>query len=93
MPRNFIRRIEIAFPVLEPQLQRKLKDILELQLADSVKAWRMEPDGSYVRNRSDHAPGFRFQERFYEMLQAEERDGSSKCIGTVDGHDLLRGDE
>jgi polyphosphate kinase len=93
MPRNFMRRIEIAFPVLEPQLQRKLKDILELQLADSVKAWRMEPDGSYVRNRSDHAPGFRFQERFYEMLQAEERDGSSKCIGTVDGHDLLRGDE
>ena len=92
MPRNFTRRIEIAFPVLEPQLQKKLMDILERQLADSVKAWRMEPDGRYVRNRTNNAPAFRFQERFYEMLQAEERAGSSNCIGTIDGHDLLTPD-
>ena len=92
MPRNFTRRIEIAFPVLEPQLQMKLMDILERQLADSVKAWRMEADGRYVRNRSNNAPAFRFQERFYETLQAEERAGSSKCIGTIDGHDLLTPD-
>jgi polyphosphate kinase len=93
MPRNFIRRIEIAFPVIEPQLQKQLKDILELQLADNVKAWRMQPDGSYRRERSDNAPAFRFQERFYEMLQAEERDGLSQCLGAADGHDLLRSDQ
>jgi len=92
MPRNFTRRIEIAFPVLEPQLQMKLMDILERQLADSVKAWRMEADGRYVRNRTNDASGFRFQERFYETLQAEERAGSSKSIGTIDGHDLLTAD-
>ena len=84
MPRNFTRRIEIAFPVLEPQLQRKLKKILELQLADSVKAWRMEPDGSYRRNRRSTGPSLRFQERFYEILQAEERVGLSQCNG-MDG--------
>ena len=39
------------------------------------------------------APAFRFQERFYEMLKAEERAGSAKCIGTMDGHDLLKADE
>jgi polyphosphate kinase len=93
MPRNFVRRIEIAFPVLEVQLQRKLMDILELQLADSVKAWRMEPDGSYVRNRHNGTPAFRFQERFYEMLQAEERTGSSKCGGTIDEHGLASADQ
>jgi polyphosphate kinase len=93
MPRNFTRRIEIAFPVLEPQLQRKLMDILEHQLADSVKAWRMEPDGRYVRNRTNNAPAFRFQERFYETLQAKERAGASKCIGTIDGRDLLPPDQ
>ena len=92
MPRNFTRRIEIAFPVLEPQLQKKLMDILERQLADSVKAWRVEPDGRYVRNRTNNEPAFRFQERFYETLQAEERAGSSNCIGTIDGHDLLTPD-
>lgn len=93
MPRNFSRRIEIAFPVLEPQLQTKLKDILELQLADTAKAWRMQPDGSYVRNRNNNAPAFRFQERYYEIVQADERAGSSHCMGTIDGSDVLRADE
>ena len=44
MPRNFDRRIEIAFPVIEPRLQAKLKDFLELQLADTVKGWWMQPE-------------------------------------------------
>jgi polyphosphate kinase len=92
MPRNFKRRIEIAFPILDPQLQTKLKDILELQLVDSVKAWQMKPDGSYVRKPSTDGRGFRFQERFYEMLRAEEISGSSKSI-TVDGHDFRSADD
>jgi len=76
MPRNFNRRIEIAFPVLQPALQIRLKKILELQLADTVKAWCMQADGSYVRNtRGKQA--VRFQERFYEDLQIEERAGNS----------------
>jgi len=92
MPRNFKRRIEIAFPILDPQLQTKLKDILELQLVDSVKAWQMNPNGSYVRKPSTDGRGFRFQERFYEMLRAEEISGSSKSI-TVDGHDFRSADD
>ena len=71
MPRNFVRRIEIAFPILEPQIQKKLKDILELQLTDTVKGWWMEPDGNYVRRRNKDMAAFRFQERYYEMLQVE----------------------
>jgi polyphosphate kinase len=90
MPRNFKRRIEIAFPILEPKLQKKLYEILDLQLADSRKAWRMESDGSYVRRRSENAPFFRFQERFYETLQAEESSHSSKVIITMDGQSFRR---
>jgi polyphosphate kinase len=92
MPRNFKRRIEIAFPVLDPQLQAKLKDILELQLIDSVKAWQMEPDGSYERKISTNGPAFRFQERFYEMLRADEISRSSRGI-VVDGPDFPNGDD
>jgi polyphosphate kinase len=80
MPRNFDRRIEIAFPVMEPQLQTRLKDILELQLADTVKGWWMQPDGSYVRSRNKDLPALRFQERFYEILQAENSSSSAKGI-------------
>jgi len=78
MPRNFNRRIEIAFPVMEPQIRTTLKEILELQLADTVKAWWMKPDGSYVRRRNKDMSTLRFQERFYEILQAENRSSASK---------------
>jgi polyphosphate kinase len=68
MPRNFKRRIEIAFPVVETALQRRLKEILDLQLTDTVKGWWMQSDGSYVRHpRGKDA--VRFQERYYEDLQ------------------------
>jgi len=92
MPRNFKRRIEIAFPVLEPHLQAKLQNILELQLKDSIKAWRMEPDGSYVQNQPQNGAGFRFQEAFYEMLQGEEFSQPSKVIATINGQDFRGAD-
>ena len=82
MPRNFDRRIEIAFPVIEPRLQTKLKEILELQLADNVKSWLMQPDGSYSRIKNNDKPAFRFQERFYERMQSEERSSSASGIGS-----------
>src|SRR5215813_316301 len=80
MPRNFDRRIEIAFPVIEPRLQAKLKDFLELQLADTVKGWWMQPDGDYVRTVNKDNSGLRFQERFYEILQAESRPSIAKEV-------------
>src|SRR6476620_7103895 len=83
MPRNFVRRIEIAFPVMEPQLQKRLKEILEFQLTDTVKSWWMKVDGSYVRNPRGE-PAARFQERISEILQAEGRPGTSKNIAAID---------
>src|SRR5688500_1394134 len=49
MPRNFDRRVEIAFPILDLQHQLKLKEILEIQLSDTAKAWQMQADGSSSR--------------------------------------------
>jgi polyphosphate kinase len=72
MQRNFDRRVEIAFPVIEPQLQAKLKQILEIQLGDTVKGWSMQPDGSYVRNRNNGSTHARCQEQLYELIQSED---------------------
>jgi polyphosphate kinase len=49
MPRNLERRVEILFPVLNPELKEKVKHILDVQLADNQKARLLEPDGNYVR--------------------------------------------
>jgi polyphosphate kinase len=48
MPRNFFRRIELVFPIQDGILRDRLKrDLLDIQLADNVKARLLQPDGSY----------------------------------------------
>ncbi|PYI75526.1 MAG: polyphosphate kinase 1, partial [Verrucomicrobia bacterium] len=50
MPRNFVRRVEIAFPIDAPDLRAEMtNDILPAFLRDRVKARELQPDGSYVR--------------------------------------------
>ena len=68
MPRNLDRRVEIAFPVLDPHLQAQIREILEIQLADTVKARRILPDGSSARIRGHGELGLRSQERLYEAI-------------------------
>ena len=53
MERNFFRRIEVAFPVLDPRLKRRvLREGLKPYLADNCQAWLMNSDGSYDARRS-----------------------------------------
>ena len=50
MDRNFFRRIEIAFPVLELRLKRRvMKEGLRPYLGDNCQAWEMQSDGRYKR--------------------------------------------
>jgi polyphosphate kinase len=66
MPRNLDRRVEIAFPVLDPRLQAQIQEVLEIQLADTVKARRVLADGSSVRIRLGRDPALRSQDWLYE---------------------------
>jgi len=79
MPRNFYRRVEIAFPVEVPKLRDEIiNDILPAFLNDHIKARELQPDGSYKRLKP--APGTEhsqaqlyFRERsrkFFESLTA-----------------------
>jgi polyphosphate kinase len=53
MERNFFRRIELCFPVLEPKLkQRVINEGLKCSLADNTQAWEMDSEGRYTRKRS-----------------------------------------
>ena len=49
MKRNLESRVEVVTPVEPPELQRELRQILEVQLKDRRGAWDMQPDGSYVQ--------------------------------------------
>jgi polyphosphate kinase len=58
MPRNFVRRVEVMFPVEDAGLRDRLvNEVLSLMLSDNVKARRLLPDGSYERLGSAPAAG------------------------------------
>lgn len=47
MPRNLDKRVEIMFPVEDKQAKEQAKHILDVQLADTLKAYLLQPDGMY----------------------------------------------
>lgn len=49
MPRNLDKRVEIVFPVEDPVCKAEVIEILEVQLADNMKARLLKPDDSYER--------------------------------------------
>jgi polyphosphate kinase len=49
MDRNFFRRVEIAFPILDPNLKKRLTGDLDVYLGDNSHAWELQPDGHYIR--------------------------------------------
>jgi len=50
MDRNFFRRIELCFPVLDPALKRRvIREGLQPYLDDNCQAWTMDSDGGYER--------------------------------------------
>ena len=50
MDRNFFRRIELCFPVLNAKLRKRVIDEgLKPYLEDNTQAWDMQPDGSFKR--------------------------------------------
>ena len=49
MTRNTERRVEVAAPIKNPEIQNRLIDIFNTMLRDNVKARVQQPDGSYIR--------------------------------------------
>lgn len=56
MDRNFFKRIELAFPVLDPKLKKRvITEGLKFYLADNQQGWDMNSQGVYQRRRSTRA--------------------------------------
>ena len=50
LERNLLRRVETAFPLIDPTLSNRVFDeALANYLADNVSAWELRPDGTYER--------------------------------------------
>jgi polyphosphate kinase len=74
MPRNFRRRVEVMFPVLDEGLkQRIIDEILGTMRSDTAKGWLLRPTGQYERC-PDREIGLRSQQRFMELARERARE-------------------
>ena len=72
MPRNFYRRIEVVFPVLDPRLRQRLAEaVLPAFLRDNIFATELHANGAYVPvpGHGDEPP-FSVQEYFLAQAAA-----------------------
>ncbi|MCD7976892.1 MAG: RNA degradosome polyphosphate kinase [Tannerellaceae bacterium] len=77
MKRNLNRRIETAFPVLDPQIKQEVTDILRIQLKDNIKACFIDENLQNVFKK-DQNPPVRAQVEIYRYLLNTIRSSSGK---------------
>ncbi len=87
MPRNFYRRVEIAFPIESPPLRDEIiNEVLPRFLTDYGKARELQADGTYVRLKPEEGePRSQAQLQFREhsrrqakKLAEKQRDGKMR---------------
>src|SRR6202040_774372 len=73
MPRNFLRRVEVAFPIETPPLRDHIiNEVLPRFLNDRVKSRELQPDGSYRRLKPE-GPEPRSQAQWHFREVTRER--------------------
>ena len=75
MVRNLHRRIETMFPVLDKEIQQVIKDLLNIQLMDNVKARyiHIKDNNKYRKETTDLAVRSQVETYFYMMRYMERR--------------------
>ena len=80
MSRNTIRRVEVAAPIEDEKLKKRIRDMFHTLMNDNVKARVMLSNGSYVRpkcRRESDVP-LNSQEYFYEEAYKRLEDKQAK---------------
>lgn len=86
MPRNFLRRIELAFPIDDPALRHQLvEEVLPRFLNDRVKARELQPDGYYRRLKPEgKEPRAQAQWHFREVSRERAKKLGPKKISLAE---------
>lgn len=68
MDRNFFRRVEVGFPVLDKALKKRvIAEAFTWALRDNLLAWRAQPDGSWQKVKS-RASRINMQQKLMDLL-------------------------
>jgi len=82
MDRNFFRRIELCFPVLDPALKaRVLHEGLQTYLEDTAQAWIMDAEGGYERAAPRRGRARSAQEELLQAIALPAQSGRERRLG------------
>jgi polyphosphate kinase len=74
MNRNLSHRVEAAVPVEDPALQTRVKEILDILLADNRQAWDLSADGTWTqRTPAPGEPDRGTHQRLMDLTRAQKR--------------------
>ncbi len=74
MPRNLNNRVEVLFPIEDPALiQQITEQVLNVYLKPDIRAWQMNPDGSFSWKCKDPETAFDVQEHFRNKAAAGKK--------------------
>lgn len=69
MDRNFFRRIEVCFPVLDKKLKKRVLDEgLKIYMQDNCQAWDMDSEGDYKLKHAPHSAPKCAQNELLQLL-------------------------
>jgi len=78
MSRNTIRRVEVAAPVEDERLRRRIREMFRILMKDNVKARIMLSDGSYIHERRNPDTPLNSQEYFYDEAYRRLEDKTAR---------------
>lgn len=70
MSRNTMRRVEVATPILDPDIKKRILEDFAIMYTDNVKARKLLKDGTYKHVKQEGAP-LNSQEYFFERAYKE----------------------
>ena len=68
MTRNLEKRVEVATPILDPKIKKKITSMFNTMLKDNVKACKLMSDGTYKRIKTK-GEQINSQEYFFKNLK------------------------
>jgi polyphosphate kinase len=87
MERNLDRRVEALVPVGAPEMRDRLREILDLALADDTRAWQLEADGAW--HKVPAMKGVNAQQALQDLAIGRSR--RRRDVEVLHGQGALRG--
>ncbi len=85
MPRNLNRRVELLFPIEDPDCRARVKEVLDVELADTVRASFLSADGTYHKLDLRGKEKLDSQQKLIELADA----AIAERHKSIDNHEFI----